>query len=228
MKAKWDEEDLLQQNNSMNELYNKLATAVVSMKPDDVRQLSHQVLDLGYPPEDAIQQGLAKGMTEVGRLFAAKEYFVPEVLVCAKTMYVGFDILKEKIIDGKIHHKGTIVIGVVDGDFHDIGKNIVKLMLEASGFRIVDLGKNVTLDQFKKAVEAEKPEIVALSTLMTTTMDSMEEIVTVLKRDYPNLKLMVGGAPLNENFATSIGAHFYGEDATGAVQGAHELIGVSL
>ena len=198
------------------------------MKPREVRQLSLQVLELGYPPEDAIQQGLAAGMTEVGRLFATKEYFVPEVLVCAKTMYVGFDILKDKVVEGKINNKGTIVIGVVDGDFHDIGKNIVKLMLEASGFRMIDLGKNVTLDSFKEVVDSEHPDIVALSTLMTTTMDSMEDIVHGLSLDYPNLRLMVGGAPVNSDFASSVGAHFYGDDATRAVEGAHELVGISL
>jgi dimethylamine corrinoid protein len=212
----------------MKELYNQLAAAVVSMKPDEVRHISHQVLNLGYSPEDAIQQGLAKGMTEVGRLFASKEYFVPEVLVCAKTMYVGFDILKDEVVDGKINNKGTIVIGVVDGDFHDIGKNIVKLMLEASGFRMIDLGKNVSLDSFKEAVKDNNPEIVALSTLMTTTMDSMEEIVHALIQDFPTLKLMVGGAPVNNYFAKTVGAHFYGIDATNAVNGAHQLMGISL
>ena len=184
-------------------------------------------MELGLPPEDAIQIGLAVGMKEVGRLFAAKEYFVPEVLVCAKTMYVGFDILKDKVVAGKISSKGTVVIGVVDGDFHDIGKNIVKLMLEASGFRIVDLGKNVTLDSFRRTVDAEQPDIVALSTLMTTTMDSMEEIVHALNQSYPDLKIMIGGAPVSGDFAGSVGAHFYGEDAARAVDGAHQLVGLS-
>jgi len=212
----------------LNELYQKLAAAVVAMNIDEVRLLSEQSLLEGYPPEDAIQLGLTAGMSEVGRLFEAKEYFVPEVLVCARAMYAGFDILKKEVVTSKIVNKGTILIGVVDGDFHDIGKNIVKLMLEASGFRIVDLGKNVTLDQFKAAVENENPAIVALSTLMTTTMDSMENIVSSLMKDSPTLKYMVGGAPLNNDFAVSIGAHFYGENAAEAVKGAHILTGISL
>ena len=210
----------------MEEIYQRLAAAVVAMKPVEVRILSQQVIERGYPPEEAIQQGLAAGMNEVGRLFASKEYFVPEVLVCAKAMYMGFDILKEKVVDGKVSSKATVVIGVVDGDYHDIGKNIVKLMLESSGFKIIDLGKNVTLEQFRDVVSVENPAIVALSTLMTTTMDSMAEIVTNLRKGHPKLKLMVGGAPVNDDFAASVGAHFYGEDAQRAVEGAHILTGI--
>jgi len=198
------------------------------MNADEVRLLAEQSLREGYPPEDAIQQGLTVGMNEVGKLFEAKEYFVPEVLVCARAMYAGFDILKREVATNKIVNKGTIIIGVVDGDFHDIGKNIVRLMLEASGFRIVDLGKNVSLDQFKAAVDNENPAIVALSTLMTTTMDSMENIVTSLMKVSQSLKYMVGGAPLNNDFVVSIGAHFYGENAAEAVKGAHILTGVSF
>lgn len=198
------------------------------MQIEETHRLAQEALEKGYPPEEAIQQGLAAGMSEVGRLFAAREYFVPEVLVCAKAMYAGFDLLKDKVVAGKIISKGTIVIGVVDGDYHDIGKNIVKLMLEASGFRIIDLGKNVTLEQFRAAVASEQPVIAAFSTLMTTTMDSMADIVASLKQSHPELKLMIGGAPVNSDFASSIGAHFYGEDASQAVEGAHILTGIPL
>ncbi len=207
----------------MEKIYQELAYAVVKMNRSEVEKLSNDVLNGGLPPEDAIQKGLAAGMNEVGRLFACKEYFVPEVLVCAKAMYAGFDILKSKVVEGKMASKAAIAIGVVDGDFHDIGKNIVKLMLEASGFRLIDLGKNVPADKFIRVVEEENPEIVALSTLMTTTLDSMESIVSELTDRFPRLKIMIGGAPVSEDFAGSIGAHFYGEDATQAVQGAHTL-----
>ncbi len=210
----------------MKKIYEQLASAVLEMKSDEVERLAHLALKEGYPPEEAIEQGLAAGMNEVGKLFAAKVYFVPEVLVCAKAMYVGFDILKEKVISGALSRKGSIVIGVVDGDFHDIGKNIVKLMLEAAGFRIVDLGKNVTRDRFCEAVAAEKPDIAAMSTLMSTTMDSMSDTVASLKGRFPKLKLMVGGAPVDDSFSRSIGAHFYGEDARRAVEGAHDLMGI--
>ena len=212
----------------MSEIYQKMAEAVVKMKAEEVQKLARRVLDEGLPPEVAIEKGLAAGMNEVGRLFAAKEYFVPEVLVCSRAMYAGFDILKDKVVAGKIARKGTVVIGVVDGDFHDIGKNIVKLMLEASGFRLVDLGKNVSADQFISSVNAEKPDIIALSTLMTTTMDSMAEIVAFLNKENPEIKTMIGGAPVNPDFARSIQAHYYGENAREAVVGAHELLGIPL
>jgi len=208
----------------MSEIYRQLAEAVVKMRADEVIRLSHLALEQGLPPETAIEQGLAAGMNEVGKLFACKEYFVPEVLVCARTMYKGFDILKEKVKDGKMPSRGKIVIGVVDGDFHDIGKNIVKLMLEAAGFQAVDLGKNVDLDKFLYACESEKPNLAALSTLMTTTMDSMEAITQSIKERFPEVRIMIGGAPVNYDFAEAIGAHFYGADAKEAVDGALKLI----
>jgi methanogenic corrinoid protein MtbC1 len=209
----------------MNELYRQLSKAVVAMNAEEAKKLAQRVLEEGLPPDEAIEKGLAAGMNRVGELFAAKEYFVPEVLVCSRAMYAGFDILKSHVVEGKIGTKGTIAIGVVDGDFHDIGKNIVKLMLEAAGFRLIDLGKNVTSEKFLQSVLEEKPAIVALSTLMTTTMDSMEVITADLLANNPHLKIMVGGAPVNLDFARSIGAHFYGSDAREAVKGAHQLLG---
>ncbi len=210
----------------MNDLYQQLSQAVVSMNAEEVKKLSQRVLDEGCSPEEAIEKGLAAGMNQVGKLFAAREYFVPEVLVCSKAMYAGINILKNHVIADETDGKGTIVIGVVEGDYHDIGKNIVKLMLEAAGFRIVDLRRNVTADEFERTVEAEKPAIVALSTLMTTTMDTMADIVALISERYPEVKLMVGGAPVSQDFARSINAHFYGKDAREAVIGAHNLMGI--
>lgn len=209
-------------------IYEKLAKAVVEMKAAEVKLLALQVLEQGLPAGEAIQKGLAVGMQEVGRLFSCRDYFVPEVLVSARAMYTGFNILKPKVIEGAVASKGTIIIGVVEGDYHDIGKNIVKLMLEASGFRLVDLGKNVTCDAILQAVAEEKPLIVALSTLMTTTMDSMEVVVTRLLKEYPEIKIMIGGAPVNQDYADAIGAHFYGEDVNQAIKGAHKLAGIPL
>lgn len=207
----------------MSELYVKLAGAVVKMQAAEVIRLSQEVLEAGLPPEEAIEFGLAVGMNEVGRLFACKEYFVPEVLVCARAMYGGFDILRDKVVEGKMPNKGKVVIGVVSGDFHDIGKNIVKLMLEAAGFQPIDLGKNVSLEKYLEICASEKPKLAALSTLMTTTMEDMEEIVQAIKGKFPEIKVMVGGAPLSKDFADSIGADFYGEDAKAAVDGALRL-----
>ncbi len=210
----------------MEQIYQQLAESVVQMRAGEVRKLALRVIEEGIPPEDAIQKGLAAGMYRAGELFAAKEYFVPEVLVCARAMYAGFDLLKDKVAKDSTAGKGAIVIGVVEGDHHDIGKNIVKLMLEASGFRLIDLGKNAAKAAFLDAVRAENADLVALSTLMTTTMESMEAIVNDLKSEFPNLKLMVGGAPVDYDFAESIGAHFCGKDAQEAVKGAHRLLNI--
>ncbi|MCX6639920.1 MAG: corrinoid protein [bacterium] len=207
-------------------IYQDLARAVVEMRAVDVARLAQQALDEGYPPEEAIELGLAAGMNEVGKRFAAQECFVPEILVCSRAMYAGFNILKSKVTEGKTAHKGTILIGVVEGDFHDIGKNIVKIMLEAAGFRLVDLGKNLGVAQFLESAKHEKPQIVALSTLMTTTMDSMAEITQQLHAGFPEIKVMVGGAPVNWDFARSIKADFYGENVRLAVQGAYQLLGI--
>jgi len=215
---------MFSESSLMSELYRQLADAVVKMQADEVARLANLALQQGLPPETAIELGLAAGMNEVGRLFACKEYFVPEVLVCARAMYKGFDILKEKLVEGKLATKGKIVIGVVEGDFHDIGKNIVKLMLEAAGFNLIDLGKNVPCGRFLDACAQEQPRITALSTLMTTTMESMEDITFNIKGQFPEVKIMVGGAPVNSDFAQAIGAHFYGADAKEAVDGALRLI----
>ena len=212
----------------MSMIYRQLAQAVVEMKQEEVIRLANLVLEQKLPPEEAIEFGLAAGMNEVGRLFACKEYFVPEVLVCARSMYGGFDILKEKVVEGKIPSKGTFIIGVADGDFHDIGKNIVKLMLEAAGFKPVDLGKNVSTDKFLAACETYHPAILAMSTLMTTTMDSIAETAAAVQARFPGIKIMIGGAPVNQDFADSIGAHFYGEDARQAVAGAHQVLGLEF
>ena len=210
-------------------VYRELAQAVVNMNASEVRRLAHFVLENGIPPDEAIEKGLAVGMNEVGRLFAAKEYFVPEVLVCAEAMYIGFNLLKDKVAGNALSSKGMVVIGVVEGDYHDIGKNIVKLILQSSGFSIIDLGKNVRVETFIETLEEHKSaDIVALSTLMSTTMENMEAIKKAISYRFPGVKIMVGGAPVNKDFADAIGAHFYGKDARQALEGAHKLMSLKI
>lgn len=213
---------------SPEELHANLAAAVVAMHPDLVVQWSKAVIDNGYSAMDAINSGLAQGMKEVGRLFAEEEYFVPEVLMCSRAMYAGFEILKQHIKPLENLIKGVVVIGVVEGDVHDIGKNIVKVMIEAAGFRIVDLGKDVSVEKFCSAVQAEQADIVALSTLMTPTMSSMKDIVSEILQRFPAVRIMIGGAPVSEDFAKQCHAHYYGKDAQEAVRGAHLLRGLSF
>jgi len=211
-------------------LWRELAEAVVVMDEGQVRLLAERVLREGFSPKDAIINGLTAGMREVGKKFTQKIYFVPEVLVCAETMYAGFNILKQHIPQESLQTGASVVIGVVEGDFHDIGKNIVALMLQTNGFMVYDVGKNISARRFLQSVYEYKPQIVALSTLMSTTLDIMRDTVKLikdeLKQEAP--KIMVGGAPVSLQFADDIGADFYGKDAHQAVVGAQRFFPLSV
>ncbi|MEO0098118.1 MAG: corrinoid protein [candidate division WOR-3 bacterium] len=199
--------------------FSEIKKALVDLDVSRVKELIFQSLKENYPPEAILKEGLIAGMKEVGELFSKKEYFVPEVLIAADAFYAGFDLITP-LLKSKGEKRGKIVIGVVSGDIHDIGKNIVKVMLKANGYEVIDLGRDVPHEKFIKAVAEEKPQVLALSALMTTTMFGMEEIIQILKekglRD--KIKVIVGGAAVNEKFAQMIGADGYGEDATAAVK----------
>jgi len=200
--------------------YDALKKAIVEFEADKVKNIVNKMLAANSGPEEIMGKGLIPGMKEVGRLFSEKVYFVPEVLLASEAFYAGFDIVGPLIKKKSRPGKGKVVIGVVQGDIHDIGKNIVKVMLEASGYEVIDLGKDVPTGRFISAVREEKPEILALSSLMTTTMMNMEEVIKILKeknlRD--DIRVIVGGAPVNEEFARKIGADGYGEDAFSALK----------
>lgn len=209
------------------EILDKIARAVVEMDSHTVIELSKKALCAGINPEVAIEHGLARGMEEVGELFASGEYFVPEVVVCSDAMYAGLEILKP-VLKKSLTPKGRILIGVVEGDTHDIGKNIVAMMLEAAGFEIHDLGRNVPLQDFaSKALEVDA-DIIALSSLMTTTMDGMKAIIDDVqdrcRQERPYV--IVGGAPVSRAFAERIGADGYASNATEAVRLARRLVGL--
>ncbi len=199
------------------DLFDRLAEAVTTMKPERVAELAKQVLEQGLSAQDAITLGLAAGMRRMGEKFAAHECFVPEVLLASKAMYVGFDILKEHVTGGG-RSRGKVILGVVQGDIHDIGKNIVKVMVQAAGFEVVDLGRNVPLPEFVRAAESG-PAVLGVSSLMTTTMPRMGKVVEALDKAglRPGLKVIVGGAPVTEQFARNIGADGFAPDAHAAV-----------
>jgi corrinoid protein of di/trimethylamine methyltransferase len=198
----------------------QIKKSVIDMDDEKVVQLVDRALKENTDPTAVLENGLIAGMKEVGRLFACKEYYVPEVLLASESFYAGFDIVKPLIKKSSLQARARIVMGVVEGDIHDIGKNIVKVMLEASGFSVIDLGRDVPLSEFIKSVENEKPAVLALSSLMTTTMAHMEDVINGLKernlRD--TVKVVIGGAPVNKEYAEKIGADGYGQDAAGAVQ----------
>lgn len=207
------------------DLYKNLAQAIVDMDEEETVKLSKQVITENYDAYEAIDKGLSAGMEEAGRLFEEEEYFVPELLLCSDAMYAGLDILKPYIKTNNNQVKHKVVIGVIEGDTHDIGKKLVKIMLETAGFDVIDLGRDISAKTFVQKAKEEKAEIIAISTLMTTTMEGMNEVIQILKKEKirNNFKIMIGGGPVSQSFADKIGADGYSVNATEAVTLAKKL-----
>ncbi len=180
-------------------------------------------------PDVILQKGLISGMEVIGEKFKNKEIFIPEVLISAKAMHTGLDILKPYLAREKSKQRAKAVIGTVEGDIHDIGKNIVKIMLEGSGYDVIDLGKDVHVKDFFSAVKDEKPQILCMSALLTTTMVIMEEVIAFLKKKgvRERVKILVGGAPLTASYAKKIGADGYGQDAVRGIEAANHLLNLT-
>jgi dimethylamine corrinoid protein len=207
-------------------LFQGLSDAVVEMDEARALQLAQQAIAEGVDPYQAIDQGLVHGMMRASQLFEEEEYFIPELLLCSDAMYAGLDVLQPHLRRDERKARHKVVIGVVEGDTHDIGKNLVKIMLDASGFEVIDLGRDVPPQRFVDAALAEGAGILALSTLMTTTMDGMAEVIRILEqaglRD--RFKVMVGGGPISQAFAQRIGADGYATNAAEAVRLAKRLV----
>lgn len=212
------------ENAKREEILKKLSDAVVEYDEDEAREWSQKALDDGLDAFDAIMNGLAAGMEIVGDLYDKQEYFVPELLMCADALYVGLDILRPHIKTGSIQKKGQVVIGTVQGDVHDIGKNIIKLMFDVGGFTVHDLGRDVPLENFVKEQLRTDSEIVAMSAMMTTTMMGMRKVIDMIKEKNPNVAIMLGGAPVTKDVADLFGADGYAESAGNAVQEAIKMI----
>lgn len=189
-------------------------------------QLVQQHLQQGIPADMILNDGLIGGMSIVGQHFKTKEVWVPDVLLAARNMHSGIAILKPVLLDTRSAKKGTLVIGTVEGDIHDIGKNIVSVLMEGSGFEVIDLGVNVPTEGFLEAVEKHQPTILGLSALLTTTMLQMKDVITAIRESAGDKapKLIVGGAPLTQEFADEIGADGYGGDAISGVEVALKLL----
>ncbi len=202
-----------------------LYDAVVEGEVKAVAEGVRQALADGIPAEKILSEALVPAMSEVGRLFEAQEFFVPEMLISAKAMQAGLVILKPQLAKNNAQAGGKIAIGTVKGDLHDIGKNLVIMMLEGTGYQVVDLGVDVPPEKFIKEVR-DGAQLIGMSAMLTTTMPSMEATINALKeagvRD--QVKVMVGGAPLTENYASAIGADGYAQDASAAVRRATELL----
>ncbi len=207
------------------ELLKSIHDAVVEYDEEKTAELCRQLLEEAVDPYVGIMEGLAAGMNTVGQLYEKKEYFVPELLLASDAFYAGLEILRPHItLSDKIKTRGKILLGVVEGDIHDIGKNLVKTMFEAAGWEIYDLGKDVKLQRFVEELEKFNADIVGMSALMTTSMLAMPRAIEMLKASNPNVMVMVGGAPLNREIALEYGADGYAADAVSAVEEAAMLL----
>ncbi len=210
----------------MEELFEKMAEVLIAGKEAEVKSLTQEALDKGAAARDVLDKGLLAGMDVVGQRFKAGDMFIPEVLLCARCMHGAMDILNPLLSEGDAAGVGTYLIGTVEGDLHDIGKNLVSMMLQGAGFQVVDLGTNITAQQFVDAVKEHQPDILGMSALLTTTMPRMEETIQALKeagiRD--QVKIMAGGAPVTQDFVEKIGGDAYGANAASATEKAKELV----
>lgn len=184
---------------------------------DGAAELVKRALDMGIAPDDVLGKGLVIGMGRVGQKFSENKVFVPDLLMAAKAMSSGMALLKPFFESGQAHHKGTFVVGTVQGDLHDIGKNLVAMVIEGGGWKVVDLGVDVSAEKFLNAVKESGATVVGLSALLTTTMVNMEKTVKLIKDSVPGTKVIVGGAPLTADFAKKIGADGYSPDPQGAL-----------
>lgn len=213
---------------SKEELLQKLSDGVVEMEEDDVVKTAQEYLNAGYPAFDGIMEGLVDGMNRAGRLFEEEEYFVTDILLCSDAMYAGLDVLRPYLPEEEKGNRKKGIIGVVEGDTHDIGKNLVKIMLETAGFHILDLGRDVPLQKFVDSAKEEKADFICMSTLMTTTMNGMEEVINRLEKAgiRDKVKVMVGGGPVSQKYADKIGADGYSRNAAEAVKLAKKLLNI--
>jgi 5-methyltetrahydrofolate--homocysteine methyltransferase len=211
----------------MEALVQDVYSAVVDGNASEVKVKVQAALDNSIEAETILNSGLIAAMKEVGQLFEDGEYFVPEMLISARAMQSGMAILRPILVAQDIKPIGKVVLGTVKGDLHEIGKNLVSMMLEGSGFQIIDLGTDASPEKFLEAVNTHKPEIVGMSALLTTTMVNMEKTLQLLDENgvRKGLKVIVGGAPITQKFADEIGADGYAADASKAVVIARQLVG---
>ncbi|MDQ7095130.1 corrinoid protein [Desulfosporosinus sp. PR] len=196
--------------------FESLKQSVISGKVAEVKEITKAMVDEGVNPIEIINEGLIGGMNVVGVRFKNGDMFVPEVLMCAKSMSAGIEIVKPFIAEKDMPNKGNVLIGTVKGDLHDIGKNLVGMMMESNGFKVINLGVDVAPDKFVSAIKEHKPDILAMSALLTTTMLSMKDTIELIKEEGLKVKCIVGGAPISQDFADEIGADGFAPDAASA------------
>ena len=209
---------------SKEELLEALKDGVINYKEEQVKEAAQQAVDDGHAALEMIMDGLAAGMEVVGDLYERHEYFVPEVLMCADALYLGLDILRPHVPKTDAGSVAQVVIGSIQGDVHDIGKNLVKMMFDVAGWEVYDLGRDVPLENFVKEQLRTDAEVVAMSAMMTTTMLGMKKVIKMIKDKNPDVAIMLGGAPVTQDVANLFGADGYAESAGNAVAEGIKMI----
>ncbi len=206
--------------------FEEMGNAVIKGDAETADDLTRKAVDEGVEPLDIINQGLIGGMDVVGKRFKAGDMFVPEVLMSAKAMKAGMNIVRPLLLEGDMPSAGKVLLGTVSGDLHDIGKNLVGMMMESGGLDIVNLGTDTSPEEFVEAVKEHKPDVIGMSALLTTTMLSMKDTIEVLEEEglRDSVKIIIGGAPVTQDFADEIGADGWAPDAAAAKDLAFELI----
>jgi len=210
--------------NRDNPLLVKIKDAVINFRTEELVSLCREFIELGQDCNKAVFEGLIPGMLEVGRLYEEQVYFIPEMLLCAETLYTGLEIFQPYMTSNIQDAKGKILIGVVEGDVHDIGKNLVKLMFEISGYDVSDLGRDVPMDVFLRTALEKDFDLVCMSSMMSTTMYEMKSLIRQLKDKKPNLKVMIGGSPVTKLHAIKWQADGYAPDAQKALAMVQQLL----
>ena len=207
--------------------YQDLADAIIAGDNVKSKEITQKLVDSGVSSSDILNGGLVPGMEVVGRQFKANEMYIPEVLIAARAMHAAMDIIKPMLSESGAKMKGTVIIGTVQGDLHDIGKNLVGMMLEGGGFSVIDAGVDVSAEKYAEEAKKSGAKLIGLSALLTTTMPVMKDVIALLKTDSitADVKVMVGGAPLTQEYSDSIGANGYAPDASSAVDLATKLLG---
>jgi len=208
----------------------EIADNVIKGKASEVKELTQKAVNEGVGVEKILDEGLIAGMDVVGKKFQANEFYVPEMLIAARAMKAGMEIIRPILVQKDIKSQGIAVLGTAKGDLHDIGKNLVGMMLEGAGFEIIDLGVDVTPEKFVQTAKEKKAQLIGVSALLTTTMVSMKDVVKAVKEaNLDNkVKVMIGGAPITQSYADEIGADGYAPDAASAVDKAKELLEENL
>lgn len=211
----------------MTSILEQITERLYAGEDEAVAELTEKALDEGMSAEKVLKGGLLAGMDQVGVDFRSGDLFVPEVLIAARAMHAGMNILRPLLVESGVPSSGKVVLGTVKGDLHDIGKNLVGMMLEGGGFEIVDLGTDVPSEKFVEAVITEQPDLVGMSALLTTTMPSMKDTIEALEETgvREQVRVMIGGAPVTRAFSDEIGADGYAPDAASAVELARSLVG---